>query len=92
MKMEELAKEFILDCKVRNYSPRTIQSYEKQLSLFVRFLNGGQGVKDLEDLKPVHIKKFVSMLQEKKYKPSYVNDLLKTVKVKTTLKGLTTYL
>ena len=78
--MEELAKEFILDCRVRNLAPRTIRNYEKQLSYFVRFLNEGQGVKALEELKPIHIKQFIVMLQEKKNKPSYVNDLLKAVK------------
>ena len=81
MKMEELAKEFILDCRVRNLSPRTVRNYEKQLSYFVRFLEEKQDVKELEELKPVHIKQFIVMLQEKKNKPSYVNDLLKAVKV-----------
>ena len=78
--MEELAKEFILDCRVRNLAPRTVRNYEKQLSYFVRFLNEAQGVKGLEELKSVHIKQFVVMLQDKKNKPSYVNDLLKAVK------------
>ena len=81
MTMEELKNEFLLDCKVRNLAPRTIRNYEKQLSYFVRFLQDAQGVKDLEELKPVHIKQFIVMLQEKKNKPSYVNDLLKVVKV-----------
>ncbi len=80
MKMEELAKEFILDCRVRNLAPRTVRNYEKQLAYFVRFLNESQGVKELEELKPVHIKQFVVMLQDKKNKPSYINDLLKAVK------------
>lgn len=78
--MEELAKEFILDCKVRNLAPRTVRNYEKQLSYFTRFLQEAQGVKELEELKPVHIKQFIVMLQGKKNKPSYINDLLKAVK------------
>ena len=68
MKMEELAKEFVLDCKERNLAPRTIDNYGKQV-FFVRFLKEAQGVKELEELKPVHIKQFVVMLQEKKNKP-----------------------
>lgn len=80
MLMEELAKEFILDCRVRNLAPRTIRNYEKQLSYFVRFLNEGQGVKELEELKPIHIKQFIVMLQGRQNKPSYINDLLKAVK------------
>lgn len=81
MKMEELAKEFILDCKVRNLAPRTVHNYEKQLAYFLRFLKEKEDVETLEELKPIHIKKFIAMLQEKKNKPSYVNDLLKVVKV-----------
>ena len=81
MTTTELSKEFILDCKVRNLAPRTIRNYEKQLSYFLRYLKEKQGVKDLEELKPVHIKQFIVMLQEKKNKPSYVNNLLKAIKV-----------
>ncbi len=81
MTIENLAKEFILDCKVRNLSPRTVHNYEKQLAYFTRFLKETEGVKDLDELKPVHVKRFIVMLQEKKNKPSYVNDLLKAVKV-----------
>ena len=75
MLMEELAKEFILDCRVRNLAPRTIRNYEKQLSYFVRFLNEGQGVKELEELKPIHIKQFIVMLQGRQNKPSYINEI-----------------
>ena len=81
MKMEELTKEFILDCKVRNLSPRTVRNYEKQLAYFARFLKETEDVEELEEFKPIHIKEFIAMLQEKNNKPSYVNDLLIAVKV-----------
>ena len=80
MTIQELKQEFIFDCKVRDLAPRTVQNYEKQLNYFVRFLKESQGVEELEDLKPIHIKQFIAMLQEKKNKPSYINDLLKAVK------------
>ena len=78
--MKGLVQEFIFDCKVRNLAPRTIRNYEKQLNYFVRYLEAAQGVEELNDLKPIHIKQFMVMLQEKKNKPSYINDLLKAVK------------
>ena len=56
MKMEELTKEFILDCKVRNLAPRTVRNYEKQLAYFLRFLKETEDVETLEELKPIHIK------------------------------------
>lgn len=80
MELELLAKEFIFDCRVRDLAPRTVRNYEKQLAYFLRYLKQAQGVEVLEDLKPIHIKQFIAMLQGKKNKPSYINDLLKAVK------------
>lgn len=79
--MKTLYREFIFDCQVRDLAPRTIRNYEKQLGYFVRYLEQVHGVAELEELKPIHIKQYVAMLQGKKYKPSYINDLLKAVKV-----------
>ena len=80
LSMKSIVQEFIFDCQARNLAPRTIHNYEKQLGYFVRYLKEAQGVEVLDDLRPIHIKQFVVMLQEKKNKPSYVNDLLKAVK------------
>ncbi|MBQ3372373.1 MAG: site-specific integrase [Oscillospiraceae bacterium] len=80
LSMKGLVQEYIFDCKVRNLAPRTICNYEKQLNYFVKFLKEAQSVEELEALKPIHVKQFMVMLQEKKNKPSYINDLLKAVK------------
>lgn len=80
LSMKGLVQEFLFDCQVRNLAPRTIKNYEKQLRTFTRYLSEAQGVETLEDLKPIHIKQFIMMLQESKKKPSYINDLLKAVK------------
>lgn len=81
MFMKSIVQEFIFDCQVRNLAPRTIRNYEKQLGYFVRYLKDAQGVEVLDDLRPIHIKQYVLILQNKKHKPAYVNDLLKAVKV-----------
>lgn len=81
MFMKSIVQEFIFDCQVRNLAPRTIRNYEKQLGYFVRYLKDAQGVEVLDDLRSIHIKQYVLMLQNKKHKPAYVNDLLKAVKV-----------
>ena len=81
LSMKGFVQEFIFDCQARNLAPLTIHNYEKQLNYFIRYLKEAQGVEVLEDLRPIHIKQFVVMLQGKKNKPSYVNDLLKAVKV-----------
>ena len=80
LSIKGLVQELLFDCEVRNLAPRTIHNYEKQLRYFTRYLSEAQGVETLEDLKPIHIKQYISMLQEKKSKPSYINDLLKAVK------------
>ena len=80
LSMKTLVQEFLFDCQIRNLAPRTIHNYEKQLNYFVRYLKDAQGVEVLEDLRPIHIKQFIVMLQGKNNKPSYINDLLKAVK------------
>ncbi len=80
LSMKTLVQEFIFDCQVRNLAPRTVRNYEKQLNYFCRYLSEAQGVELLDELKTIHIKQFIVMLQEKRKKPSYVNDLLKAVK------------
>lgn len=36
MLLEELRSEFILDCRIRNLSERTVETYELNISLFLR--------------------------------------------------------
>lgn len=80
MQLEDLVKEFLFDCEIRNLSKDTIHNYERQLSLFLRFLSEGHGVTTLDDFKTPHIKQFVAMLKQKRYKESYINNLLKAIK------------
>lgn len=81
MTIYELKKEFIFDCEVRELSSKTIHNYAKQLEQFAAFLRGSCGIENLEELKPIHIKQFIAMLQKRGCKPSYTNDMLKAVKV-----------
>ena len=69
LSMKTLVQEYLFDCQVRNLSPRTIHNYEKQLHYFTGYLKQAQGVEVLEDLRPIHIKQFIVMLQGKKNKP-----------------------
>ena len=81
MTINELKKEFLFDCEVRELSEKTTHNYEKQLTHFEKFLRGSCEVESLEELKPIHIKQFIAMLQKRGCKPSYTNDMLKAVKV-----------
>ena len=81
MLLRELAKEFEFDCRVRELTKRTVQNYAKQISYFLNFLEETHKVYELENVTPAHIKEFISAYQEKGRKPSYLNDLLKAIKV-----------
>lgn len=50
MLLEELRSEFILDCQIRNLSKRTIETYELNISLFLRWLEIEMKVKELSPL------------------------------------------
>ncbi|MBZ9687577.1 hypothetical protein G9F72_014695 [Clostridium estertheticum] len=38
LKLNDIIKEFLLDCEVKNYSKRTIQSYRNCNALFQNYL------------------------------------------------------
>lgn len=81
MLITSLIQEFLFDCKVRELSDLTVNNYRKQLGYFANFVNETFFIEHLEELKPQHIKEFVSSLQDRGCKPSYTNDLLKAVRV-----------
>ena len=78
--LTELIHEFLFDCKVRELSDQTIKNYEKQLNKFRHFVRENFQVIVFEDLKPYHVKQYISSLQDRECKPAYINDLLKAVK------------
>ena len=80
MYLTELIHEFLFDCKVRELSDQTIKNYEKQLNKFRHFIRENFQVIVFEDLKPYHVKQYISSLQDRGCKPAYINDLLKAVK------------
>ena len=80
MSLYELIHEFLFDCKVRELSDQTIKNYDRQLHKFRSFVRESFEVIQFEDLKPIHVKQYVSSLQDRGCKPAYINDLLKAVK------------
>ena len=55
-------------------------NYEKQLQKFRHFVKEQFQVIQFEELKPIHVKEYISSLQDRGCKPAYINDLLKAVK------------
>ncbi len=80
MTLNEAIHEFEFDCKIRHLSPKTIDNYRKQLRYFERFLGNELSITSVEDVRPSHIKSFLSMMDDAGRKPQYINDLLKVYK------------
>jgi len=81
MQLETLVREFLFECEIREYTPRTVENYRKQLRHFTEFLRDYCSVETLEELQASHVKAFIKHYQLRQCKPSYVNDNLKAVKV-----------
>ncbi len=88
MTLDEAIREFEFDCKVRHLSPKTIDNYRKQLRYFERFLGNEFSITSIECVKPSHIKRFLSMMDDAGRKPQYINDLLKVCKNLLQLSGI----
>ena len=80
MTFNDAIKEFVLDCKIRHLSPKTIDNYRKQLRYLERFLASEFSITVIEDVKASHIKRFLSTMDDAGRKPQYINDLLKVFK------------
>lgn len=80
MLLEELKSEFILDCQIRNLSKRTVETYELNISLFLRWLEKEMKVNQLSVLNKNHFKMYVVHLQREEYQASYINLLMKCLK------------
>jgi len=55
MQMKAALDEFLIDCEVRSYSPKTIKSYRNRNELLIKFLELSD-VHEVEYVKSVHIK------------------------------------
>ena len=69
MRVRDAISEFILDCKVRQLAPRTIENYSKHLRYLTDYLAEECLIEKLEDVKAAHIKKFLLMKEEQGRKP-----------------------
>ncbi|MBZ9623889.1 tyrosine-type recombinase/integrase [Clostridium sp. FP2] len=80
LELNDVLKEFLFDCEVKNFSKRTIQSYRNCNALFHNYLKQEFKIEKLEEVKGIHIKKYFKFLMQKGLKPTYVNGILKTIR------------
>lgn len=80
MQLDDILKEFVFDCEVKNFSKRTLKSYRNNNALFHTYLNQEFKIVELEQVKSIHIKKYFKFLMKKGLKPTYANEVLKTIR------------
>lgn len=77
MQLDTILKEYFLDLKIKNYSPKTIINYEAHLSKFKAILRPKV---EIEDISLRDYKTFINKLLNDDLKPSYINAILKSHK------------
>lgn len=77
MLMKDLLKEFTFDLQIKNYSKRTIETYNYNVGQLMNFLQEQYDILELEDVSTLHIKKFVQYQIQVGNKSNYINTLIK---------------
>ena len=73
--LNDLIKEFVSDCMVRNLSIRTIKSYKNNLLLFSKWIN----IENLNDINSIKIKEYIQFKKDSGKKATYVNTIIKSL-------------
>jgi integrase/recombinase XerD len=66
MELDDVVKQFLLDCEVRGLTDQAIGFYRRRLALFVSKLEQEFQVTELEQVKIVHLRQFVQLLMKTK--------------------------
>ncbi|MDU4589923.1 tyrosine-type recombinase/integrase [Clostridium sp.] len=77
MLLEDLLKEYKYDMQVRNYSKRTIKTCYNSTLKFITYCNHEFDVEEIEDLLPLHLKRYITYLQGLGRSEVYMNSILK---------------
>lgn len=80
MLLEDVLKEFIYDCELRNLSPRTMKGYRNNNARFFKFLKDELSITELGKLTRKHIQLYLQLLKEQRLSESYANGILKNIR------------
>lgn len=80
MKINEAIQEYLTECEIRKYTPRTLRSYRINLNLFCRWCEEEKGITDMAEIKMPVVRQFAQFMIQKGRKGTYINGLLKTIK------------
>jgi len=77
MLISELIDEYILDCEIRKYTPKTINGYRNNLNYLREHLKEHCNIYCIEEVKAKNLKAFFKYISDKGRKETYMNGLLK---------------
>ncbi|USK64854.1 tyrosine-type recombinase/integrase [Peribacillus frigoritolerans] len=80
MFIKDLLKEFTFDLQIKNYSKRTIETYNYNVGQLINFLETHHDISDVEDVSSLHIKKFIQYQNEIGNKSNYINTIIKSLR------------
>lgn len=76
----ECAEEFALDCELKRLSKRTIKGYYNNTVLCLTYLEKHFDVTEVEEIRTVHLKKYIQYLVGRQLRPTYINGVLKCLR------------
>lgn len=80
MKIEAAIKDWLVECEIRKYTPKTIRGYGINLNIFLRYCREVEEIVEMDDITMAVIKRYTHSLIQKGHKGTYINGLLKTTK------------
>lgn len=80
MKIKTAVKEWLVECEIRKYTPKTLRGYKINLNIFLRYCEEVLEIDDMDEISMATIKKFTQSMIQKGHKGTYVNGLLKSAK------------
>ena len=81
MNLTKLLDEFLIEMKLQNRTERTIKSVRNNNKLFFKWLENEYGITEVEDVKRIHVKAYIQYKQSLGLKPTYINSILKNLRM-----------
>ncbi|MEK4871219.1 tyrosine-type recombinase/integrase [Niallia sp. FSL W8-1348] len=80
MLVKDLQKEFMFDLQIKNYSTRTIETYNYNIDQLMSYLEEQYSISEVEEISTVHIKRFVQHQLNSGNKSNYINTIIKSLR------------
>lgn len=73
-------EDFLFNSQSRGLSPKTIKSYRNTTALFLKYLDKEMNINDINDIKPIHVKKYFKSKSDSGCTNVYLNSINKVLR------------